>query len=321
MPKPYSTVARIPSPHVAGRHGRPAGAARSAAAAAHHAAVRRAVAEALEGRQLFSVAYDAAGFTVVTPGDNDRAVYVSTSGSDNNSGFSESAPVRTINRAKALVRAGTGDQLLLRRGDTFREPVGTWTKGGRSAGEPMVLGAYGDGARPTVATGKASALTTGSSSARTINHLVVQGIRFYADARDPSSGSFAGGGGGNEGLRLLAGTNNTLIEDVEVDGYTTNVTVSGFFGPVSNVRLRRCVVTDAYNPGGHAQGLYADRVGSLSVEESVFDRNGWAAGISGAHPTIYNHNLYIKENVDGFVARGNLISNASSHGLQARAAG
>ena len=46
---------------------------------------------------------------------------------------SAAAPVKSLAKAKSLVRAGTGDQMLLRRGDTFYEPIGTWTKGGRSA--------------------------------------------------------------------------------------------------------------------------------------------------------------------------------------------
>ena len=294
----------------------------SARPAGTAAQVRRAAWEALEDRRLFAVSYDAAGFTVVTPATTDRAVYVSSStGNDANAGFTAAAPVRTLAKAKGLVRAGTGDQMLLKRGDTFFEPVGTWTKGGRSAAEPMVLGSYGSGARPLVATGTASALTTGSSSAPTINHLVIQSIKFYAHTRDATNPAFAGGAGGSEGLRLLAGTNDLLVEDVAVDGYTTNVTVGGYFGPAAHVRIRRCQITDAYNTAWHAQGLYAERVTALTLDQNVFDHNGWAAGIAGAQPTIYNHNAYIRESVNDLVARGNLFSNAGSHGMQARAGG
>src|SRR5688500_14316556 len=86
------------------------------------ARISRAVVDTLEGRLHFSVSYDAAGFTVVTPGASDRIVYVSASGgNDSNYGLSAVAPVRTLNKAKSLVRSGYGDQMLLKRGDTFYE--------------------------------------------------------------------------------------------------------------------------------------------------------------------------------------------------------
>jgi len=286
------------------------------------ARMSRAVVDALEGRLHFSVTQDAQGFTVVTPGESDRIVYVSSSGgNDSNYGLSAVAPVKTINKAKSLVRSGYGDQMLLKRGDTFYEGLGTWVKGGRSTSEPMVIGTYGSGSRPVLATGKSNALTTGSASVKTVNHLVIQGIRFYSHQRDPSNGSFAGGGGGSEGLRLLASTSNTLVEDVEVSHYTTNVNIAGYLGSASNIRVRRSVITDSYNTAGHSQGLYSEKVNGLRLEENVFDHNGWNASVSGAGKTMYNHNVYIKESVPGFVARGNISANASSHGMQARSGG
>src|SRR5438270_918127 len=82
---------------------------------------------------------------------------------------------------------GSGDEMLLKRGDTWHESLGTWTKSGRSASEPIVIGAFGAGARPTVSSGSGRALVTGTNTYRTVNHLAIMGIRFYADARDPDS--------------------------------------------------------------------------------------------------------------------------------------
>jgi hypothetical protein len=59
----------------------------------------------------------------------------------------------------------------------------------------------------------------------------------------------------------------------------------------------------------------------LVLEQNVFDRNGWDAAVPGAGATIYSHNVYVKESVGNFVARGNLFANAASHGMQARAGG
>ena len=99
--------------------------------------------EPLEGRTLMSVALDANGFTVVTPEGRSRVVYVSSSlGSDGNNGLSPAAPVQTLDHAESLLRDGQGDQMLLARGDVWHETLGEWTKSGRSAQEPMVIGAY-----------------------------------------------------------------------------------------------------------------------------------------------------------------------------------
>ena len=109
----------------------------------------------------------------------------SSAGNDASNGLSSATPVRTLAKASSLVRNGSGDEMLLKRGDTWHESLGTWTKSGRSASEPIVIGAYGTGARPTVASGSGRAPVTGTNTYRTVNHLAIMGIRFYADARDP----------------------------------------------------------------------------------------------------------------------------------------
>ena len=52
--------------------------------------------------------------------------------------------------------------------------------------------------------------------AGSVNNLVIQGIHFYAHTRDASGGSFSRSGGGY-GIRFVAGTNNALVEDCEID--------------------------------------------------------------------------------------------------------
>ena len=119
---------------------------RSTAAVAAASSVARPPApfEALEGRTLLSVSLDSNGFTVVTPASDSRVVYVSsTSGSDSNAGTSPQAAVKSIARGKSLIRNGSADQLLFKRGDTFSGNFGIWGLSGRSADEPIVIGTYG----------------------------------------------------------------------------------------------------------------------------------------------------------------------------------
>src|SRR5689334_11158411 len=178
--------------------------------------LRRAAApvvESIEDRQMLSVSTDAGGWTVITPPSDARVIYVSSSsGNDSSDGLSPGAPVKTLAKASSLVRNNSGDEMLLKRGDTWHESLGTWTKSGRSASEPIVIGAYGNGARPTIASGSGRGLVTGSSTYKTVNHLAIMGVRFYADARDPDSPTYKTTSG-DEGIRITSTTDDLLIED------------------------------------------------------------------------------------------------------------
>lgn len=80
------------------------------------------------------------GFTSLKPSANSRVVYVSSSqGNDSNTGLSTSKPVKTLSKARSLVRDGNPDWILLRRGDTWTdERIGTFING-KSPTEPAVI--------------------------------------------------------------------------------------------------------------------------------------------------------------------------------------
>jgi hypothetical protein len=73
-------------------------------------------------------------------------VYVAANGNDQNSGLSPSSPKQHISAVlqaqPPLIRAGRGDWLLLRAGDTFHESIGYWTTSGASSKYPQRLGMY-----------------------------------------------------------------------------------------------------------------------------------------------------------------------------------
>lgn len=283
-----------------------------------------AVLEPLEARQLMSVGLDADGWTVVAPAADSRVIYVSnTGGDDAAAGLSAAAPVRTLARAVALVRDDSADQILLKRGDAWAETFGVWTKSGRSRQEPILIGAYGAGARPLIKAGVDDGILIGASRAKSVEHLAIVGIHFWADGRDPTVPgydpkvvSYA--------VKGVAGGGDILIEDCRAARFMTNVSFVGYFGEVRDVRVRRNVLVDAYDVGAtklHAQGMFADNVSGLLLEGNTFDHNGWADDVPGARPKIYNHNVYLTAETDGVVVRGNTFAHASSHGLQARSGG
>jgi hypothetical protein len=278
--------------------------------------VRPAACERLEARQLLSVSMGADGFTDIGKSGDTRTVYVSSSsGSDSNNGLSSDRPVRTIAKGVSLLRDNAPDHLLLNRGDSWSERVSGWGKGGRSASEPMVFGAYGSGARPLIKSGGG----TGFETAGDVDHLAIMGLHFWADKREPGASGFTTAN--PYGMRFVASTDGLLIEDCVIDQYADNILLSGYYGEQRNVKIRRTIVTDAWSTRGKAQGLYATDVSGLTLEENVFDHNGWNERVSGAHATALSHNAYIASDSDDVVVTGNVFADAGSHGLQARAGG
>src|SRR5580765_5617634 len=117
--------------------------------------------EPLERRALLSVSLTNSGWTKFAQSSDTRIIYVSSSsGSDSNSGLSANAPLKSIGKAKSLLRDGKPDWLLLKRGDTFAGGIGPWKTSGRSASEMQVFGTYGTGNRPILKSGTKEGFVT-----------------------------------------------------------------------------------------------------------------------------------------------------------------
>ncbi len=85
-----------------------------------------------------------AGWTTISPSEDTRTVFVSSrDGNDSNDGATRDTPLKTIAAGVAKLRHGFPDHLLLRKGDSWSEPLGQWKKSGRSPTEPMVVSTYG----------------------------------------------------------------------------------------------------------------------------------------------------------------------------------
>lgn len=260
------------------------------------------------------------GWTAFTPSADTRTVYVSSSsGNDQNDGLSPQTPKYTLAEAAALLRHGFPDWLLLKRGDVWQVGLGQWKKSGRSADEPMLVSTYGSAlARPWLRTGAQGGIWTngGGGSPATIDNLALVGLHFSADSYD--------GSGDCVGAQLLQPASNVLIEDCKFEGYSVNLVFQGLGDRHSDFRLRRSVIVDAFvihEIGGPSQGLYANAVDGLLIEENVFDHNGWNEQVPGAGADIYSHDLYIDNDNTEVEVRGNIIANASSHGMQLRSGG
>ncbi|MGP1271831.1 MAG: hypothetical protein ACTS22_00710 [Phycisphaerales bacterium] len=254
---------------------------------------------------------DGEGWTKFTASADTRKIYVSTSGNDRFDGLSPERAVRSIERGKDLLRDGKPDWLLLRAGDTFREPLGGWEKSGRSSSEPMLVSSYGDGPRPRLISGSGKGLTMyGFRDFR--RHVAFVGLHL-----EP------GVPGESDGISIVSGAvDDILFEDCYIGNYKVNVVVGGSkTDPATNIRFRRCIIVDAHG-AERSHGIYATNLEGLLVEECLIDRNGWDYRRGReATATIWGHNVYIQKTAQGVVARGNIVSRASSHGWQARTGG
>ena len=276
---------------------------------------------AMSQNALAGLSRGADGWTVLTPSADSRVVYVSTSeGSDSNDGLSPATPVRTIAKATSLMRDEMPDWMLLKRGDKFsNQSFGDWTLRGRSANERMVLGAYGSGARPLIQTGDQNGIS-GVRRGTAFRHIAIQGLHFHGNGNT--------GAGKPYGIRFDSPGANLLIEDTKVEGYKDNMVFqSAHFDDwrFRNLEIRRSVIIDAFSSkdpnSGHAQGIFLNHADGVLIEENVIDHNGWVEGSTTSVPTGNNHNIYVQDITKGLVVRGNIISNASSNGLQARNGG
>lgn len=265
------------------------------------------------------------GFTTFFPVTDSKLVYVSMSqGDDSNDGLSVERPVKTISRGKDLLRDGSPDWMLLKIGDRWPEGLGRWTKSGRSESEPMVVAAYGEGKqRPLLESGSRDGLRVsgGRGSPKVVTNLVISGLHFYANTRDPKSPEFTEVTK-TRGVNWFRGTTFLLIEDNYFQAYKEGIQIDDLDDlNVSGVVIRKNVITDSFSTDTHSQGLYIARTEEVLVEQNIFDHNGWNENYPGAQPTKFNHSIYIQGNNLEVEIRGNIISRSSSHGMQLRPGG
>jgi hypothetical protein len=270
---------------------------------------------------------DDAGFTIFPRADGRRFVFMSESeGNDGNDGLSDQSPIRTIKRALQLLRNGSPDRLLLKRGDTFRNKNfnDVFSRGGRSVLEPMMIATYGDPQlpRPIIACN----LALGGRNPPSF--LVIQDLDFYADKLDPASPNYdpqAKDTHQGLGINMLAIGKYLWIENCRFRDLGCALELQTTRERYHGLVIRRCIVQDDFSNSAHSQGIYLYNVEDVLIEENLFDHNGWNANVPGAGQSIFNHNMYIQHGNWGeafnIIVRNNISARASSHGCQLRPGG
>lgn len=256
----------------------------------------------------------------------DTAYYVdAVSGSDTNDGLTEATAWRTYTRAYSMRGSlQPGDKVLFKRGQTFAATGSFTTSTSGVAGSPIVIGSYGDGARPVLA----YTATTHAIDLRNDSHIVVEGldIRGFSSTgvvvgvgvqdvalRDLNISSTSG-----HGIAVTAGSSDVTIEDVVISGVgSRGITVDATDGlTISRVhisgigadgitvqRSQNVHVSEAVVNGNGGRGIYVFGTGNHNyvVRDSEFNNNGGnGVSLAGDGDGFTATRVVANNNYDGF---------------------
>lgn len=280
---------------------------------------------------------DASGWTIFSPSVDTDVTYVdSVAGSDTTCRSYRTSdnqmgsdpfhpagavlPCATAAKAKTFIGNGQPDWMLCKRGSVFNEGIEN-SNNGRSATEPIVIASYGtSGDLPIFRSGYSN-----GGGNRSVQYLAISGIDFYRDTRDPISPNYSPSGQATTGL-LLYLHDQYQLEAVLIEGcrfrfFLNNVNISpGSVLTNSGLMFRRNTVLSAYsNNEGHSQGILAYNMDGFTIEENIFDHNGWLVQSNGdatqdnGEATIFNHNAYLTNNKNMLIKNNVFIRGASNN--------
>ena len=282
--------------------------------------------------------WDESGWSIITPSDDSRLIYVSSSlGDDETAEFYAPRDInnikdpglikafKTIEAAHLNTREGYPDWILLRRGDVWEVSGAIHLKGGRSVDERSVLSSYGKNTdRPALTkSGTKDILRIWSE----IRFVAIVGISFYGIERDPTAPEFAGWGNVEElrGIFIYSGDahedrmGSVLIEDNRFNFLSKAISSTGDAEHVDIV-IRRNVIRNSYSENGHSQGMSASYTSAL-LEENIFDHNGWytqqkiknGKETTEGQGTMFNHNTYFSTSMHTIFKNNIFLRPSSIH--------
>jgi hypothetical protein len=275
---------------------------------------------------------DSSGYALLPLNTGAKRFYVNNStGSDTNTSTqaqSASTPVATISKALSYVTQSAGDQILVAEGTTGYAFVNVSGKDGASPTYPTVIQTYNPSDptntalfgkasgsnRPTVTSFPAVYVVGGSGASP--KYIAVRGFNF-------NFGNIA-----DQGVANLANTTGTpdylLYENCIFSYCSLNFDLHTAAGGVrtKHIVVRNCAQYGSFGNSlsDHQQGIYADLVDGLTVEDCIFWRSGWkttatrATAAASGGPTQFNHPLYIQTTCLNTMVRRNCFIDCSSDG-------
>lgn len=250
------------------------------------------------------------GWTTIDRSRANTIYYVSSQGSDYNSGLSPETPLATFAKVKSLITNKNSPWILFKRGDTFDFGLNLTGIHGESSENPVLISAYGKSHLRPLFYGKISAVKSASN---------INIIGLHSKVNKPTIESQH-----TSGLRFVGSFENILIEDNRFDFGQVTLQKFGEKANLNNIAIRRNLILNSFSMNSHSQGLFVSGASNLLIKENFFDHNGWliqsqtkGRGQENGQATIYNHNIYINGSSD-IIIEGNLIFRAASMGIKMR---
>lgn len=277
-------------------------------------------------------------FTQYLDSTDSNIIYISEDGNDstgqpynsNTVGADPTQPSISIQPYKTfeyvwtnVVRANKKDWVLFKRGNTFiiSDNGGLLTWGGRlpktmnSSFAPVgnLIGAYGSTAneRPIIKTSTSNYMFRGfaQTEANKLWNLAVVSLDLRINT-DNQTNNIASGS-----IFSITGPSNIIIEDCVLNGsneFTSwPATDSDLIYNSSNITLNRCVIKDSYNTTGHNQGIFLGGTDKLTIQECVFDNNGYKQNVN--NPSIWTGRAAPSSNEGGSTSNQTI---EAGHGIQ-----
>lgn len=180
---------------------------------------------------LFMVVFPRSSSQFTSGGISGTIYYVdSTAGDDNNSGTSQTAAWRSLDKVQAKSASTTpfaaGDQILLKKGQQLSLTKTITLSGSGSLNFPIKLGAYGSGEMPIIAVDSVSAGFTDGEVMLDFkdNYWTLEGIKITGSSKQLLTGV------------RLTGDNNT-VTTADISQVAQAVIISGDSGTVISTRI------------------------------------------------------------------------------------
>lgn len=240
-------------------------------------------------------------------------IYVSNSlGNDANAGTITSPKKTILAGYNALPTSPSSSRLLLARGDVWTEVFPDWARSGLSTTQRLVVGTYGVGARPSIRTGLVTGLSIRGLVGRDQRHITISSLEFWAHTNE--------GSGENSGITITAGggaVDDIQIVDCDIHQYSNNVGVAGIQTRCSNITLFRTAIYDALSNTQFAMGSIFGQTDGLTIQECIFDHNGWSEVFPGCPATTQQHSIYNNPDVNTNVTiKNNVVARSSACGIR-----
>lgn len=249
------------------------------------------------------------GFYKVIKSNGALEFFVSVDGDDLNDGLTPLTAFKTAAKAEEMARDGFADIIRFRCGEDFTvdgTTVFNDMKSGKSLNEPRVISTYDDhlGVRPVI---DVISFNQTSDVKRFISVIGVQ----YPE------------GGSGSRVTMIADTDGIHFEDCVFSRVEFTMQNGKNFSYIRNIGYGAYHDGTSTSSDSRPSQLFVNNTDGLNIVGNVFDQGGWSPDVFGAGANLYNHNVYLQTDVNGFRLSfvNNISTRASAHSAQLRSGG